>query len=155
MFAKSLAHLAGCMLIFAPLTACENYRWTLNEQPIYSPPVLYAGYDIGDPHLKSCVQQTIKDQKITDPLQLEQLNCSHNNIRDISGLENFQQLRKLNLANNRLIHLQGLEILDQLEYLDIRQNSELDCQQLLKLNDKYSGQLLTDCEAPALSPEAS
>ncbi|MHA1491643.1 MAG: leucine-rich repeat domain-containing protein, partial [Promethearchaeota archaeon] len=48
---------------------------------------------------------------------IEELDLSHNRIREIKGLENFINLKVLNLNHNQITHIEGLDHLKKLQKL--------------------------------------
>ncbi|MGE3296561.1 MAG: leucine-rich repeat domain-containing protein [Porticoccaceae bacterium] len=106
---------------------CNRYEVTLNDQPLRSPPQLFAGYRIDDPALRDCVAQTIRDNRITAGRQLTRLVCTHAGIVDLGGLEIFGSLEILNLADNRITTVEPLLSLPSLAQLDLSENPGLNC----------------------------
>ena len=116
-------HRAGALLAAAVLACgCQGYTYTLNDRTVFTPPPLYAGYEIADRALADCVQQAIEDQHITAPTQLEDLNCSAAGIESLAGLGVFTGLKRLGLDGNRLTGVAGIENLRKLELLQLRDN---------------------------------
>jgi Leucine-rich repeat (LRR) protein len=115
------------LLILILVAGCERYAVTLNEQPIYTPKVIYSGYQIADPALASCVKLTLADAKITQPEQLETLNCSFAGVANLSGIELFSQLKSVNLSNNQLTDIKALLFLGELRQVNLSENTSLSC----------------------------
>jgi len=158
-------------LFLVPLvTACSQYTVTLNENPIYTPPTLFTGFEAPDPNLRACLDQTIKDKRITEPSQLKHLVCTHAGIKDLEGIGQFVQLQAIDLSHNSLTSLNPLAPLSQLrqlllednrltdaavllnllklEKLDLRGNSQLACEDLSQLDEISSAEILlpSQCE---------
>lgn len=112
----------GITVCLLALSACADYSFHLNEQPIYTPPPLFTDYRLADQALHECVEQTIRDHKVTAPEQLDRLNCSSAGIESLAGLERFRDLHELNLANNQLTDVEPLARLARLEVLILREN---------------------------------
>ena len=118
------------LVVLGPLlltVGCNRYAVTLNDQPIHSPPQLFAGYRIDDRALHDCVAQTVRDNKITAGPELKRLLCAHAGIADLKGLEVFGALETLNLADNRITTVEPLLSLPSLTQLDLSSNPDLDC----------------------------
>ena len=113
--------------LLGTLTGCDRYLVTFNEQPVYTPPVLFTGYDINDPALRSCVAQTIVDAGIHRAKNLSGLNCSAAGIAQLDGLEIFGSLETLILANNDIIRIEPLLKMPSLITVDLTGNPSLDC----------------------------
>lgn len=120
------------VLLFA-LYACADYSFHLNEQPIYIPPPLFTDYRLADEALHQCVEQTIEDNNVTTPQQLNRLNCSSAGIESLEGLERFGDIHELNLASNRLTDIEPLARLTRLEVLVLRENHLQSATPLLSL----------------------
>lgn len=144
MSAKSLVYIVFFALQITILSGCQGYRWTLNEQPVYTPPALFTAYEIDDAQLKACVQETILSDKITAAEQLIQLSCSYNTISSTQGLSVFTQLQKLDLSHNQLNDIDALKLINQLQYIDISANSLLSCNDIDRLRGHYKGTLKQD-----------
>ncbi|MGD9983297.1 MAG: leucine-rich repeat domain-containing protein [Porticoccaceae bacterium] len=106
---------------------CSRYEVTLNDQPIHSPPHLFANYRIDDVALRDCVAQTIRDNQITAGRELTRLVCTHAGIVDLTGIEIFGSLEILNLADNRITNVEPLLSLPSLTQLDLSANPGLNC----------------------------
>ena len=116
----------------------ERYAVTLNERPIYTPKVIYSGYNIADPALASCVKQALIEGNITQPEQLEILNCSFAGVRDLSGIERFSQLKTMNLSNNQLIDIKALLFLGELRQVNLAENPAINCMDIDTLEELLS-----------------
>lgn len=116
-------------------TSCSRYAVTLNEQPIYTPPPLLSEFPVNDPALKSCIKQTIIDRTVTEAEQLQILSCSHNEIRTLDGLAQFQALQQLNLSFNPITSLKPLFTLKELKRLKIEGLDKIDCREVEQLTD--------------------
>ena len=117
----------GLILSLFLVTGCDRYAVTLNQQPIYTPKVIYSGYQIADPALASCVKLTLTEAKITQPEQLEILNCSFAGITDLSGIELFSQLKTINLNSNQLTDIKELLFLGELRQVNLSENPSISC----------------------------
>jgi Leucine-rich repeat (LRR) protein len=137
------------------ISACADYRYTINDNVVYTPDPLFADYELADAGLERCVQQYIGDNAITAAAQLEELNCSHagitslaglqvfnglqrlklstNTIADVAPLADMEQLIELRIDDNALIDLNPLRGLPLLSYLDVRGNKQLRCSTLALL----------------------
>jgi Leucine-rich repeat (LRR) protein len=145
----------GFTLLTVLLSACTDYRFTVNEKVLYIPEQPFNADSIADESLRDCVQQTIRDQGITAASQLEELNCSHAGITDLVGLEVFSGLIRLKLSSNnidrltplfelarlselqidgnQLVSLGAIYQLPSLSYLNVAGNDALACQELENL----------------------
>lgn len=123
-------------LVAVTLTGCGPYAFTLNEQPIYTPPPLFSDYELADRNLYNCVQQTIADRRIRDAEALTRLECTYGGIASLEGIEVFRGLRQLNLAHNQLGSTARLLQLPALERVRLTDNPQLDCAGLAILRDR-------------------
>lgn len=117
------------------LGGCARYQVTLNEQPIYSPPPLYSQFDVTDDALKNCLRQTIADKQITRAEQLTQLVCRHAGITSVQGLEVFASLEELDLSHNALRNIKPLQSLNRLRLLKVNDNPDLMCDTVPQVDD--------------------
>ncbi len=138
------ARTMGLILSLFLVTGCDRYAVTLNQQPIYTPKAIYSGYQITDPALASCVKLTLGETKITQPEQLEALNCSFAGITDLSGIERFSQLKTVNLSNNQLTDIKALLFLGELRQVNLSDNPSLSC-----VDVKALAELLSDASIAA------
>ena len=132
------------------LTGCERYAVTLNERPIYTPKVIYSGYNIADPGLASCVKQALTDATITQPEQLEVLNCSFAGVADLSGIELFSQLETVNLNNNQLSDIKALLFLGELRQVNLSENPSLNCTDIEAMEELLENAIIAapECNKP-------
>lgn len=112
----------------AVLSGCGPYQVTLNEQPIYIPPPLLSQFQVADQALKNCLRQTIADNNITRVEQLTRLVCRHAGVGSLEGLETFVELEELDLSHNRLRDLKPLQNLKKLRLLKLNDNPDLQCE---------------------------
>ena len=138
---KRLA-LAGIVALPLLLSACNRYQITLNERTLHTPPVLFSDFELADPGLQTCVEQTISDGRITQPGQLRILNCKDGAIANLAGIELFAQLVTLNLANNQLTSVEPLLALPRLDAVNLEGNPGLDCRHLATLAKQVGGEIL-------------
>jgi Leucine-rich repeat (LRR) protein len=131
MIAKNV--MTGLVLIM--LAGCENYQVTLNQRELYSPPTLFADFEVTNAGLRACIEQTIADQNILRAEQLTVLVCTYSGIETLSGLGRFTQLETINLANNKLSDIKPLMFLGQLQLVDISGNPNLACAEIKSLKD--------------------
>jgi Leucine-rich repeat (LRR) protein len=117
------------------VAGCERYAVTLNQQPIYTPKVIYSGYQIADAALSNCVKLTLAEAKVTKPEQLETLNCSFAGVTDLSGIELFSQLKTINLNSNQLTDIKALLFLSELRQVNLTENPSLSCIDVAALNE--------------------
>jgi Leucine-rich repeat (LRR) protein len=115
--------LASTLLL---LCACQGYDIRVNDKVVYSPPPLFTAYDLPDPALRSCVEQAILDQSIIAPAQLQDLNCSHAGIAELTGLAVFSGLTRLQLSSNQIRNLVELGGLGNLRVLYLQDNRIVD-----------------------------
>ena len=118
------------LLVLLPilLVGCNRYQLTFNEQPVHTPPKLFAGYRISDPALRNCVAQTIADREVTEAQGLKRLLCSNAGIAALDGLQVFAALETLNLASNALTTVAPLLEMPSLVRVDLSGNPGLDCE---------------------------
>lgn len=110
------------LLLMLLLSACSKYQLTLNDQVMYTPPPLFTHFSTEDLNLRNCLDQAIKDQKVTQPAQLTLLDCSNAGVTSIKGLEIFSGLKQINLAHNQLQDIAPLAAMTDLEVLVINHN---------------------------------
>ncbi len=121
------------LLITSSLTNCKNYSVSVNDNVVYTPPMLFKDFIIADVHLRNCVQQTISDSRATKAEDVKQLNCSNAGITNLAGLETFYAIEQLNLAENALSSAPQLTKLGQLKVLNLRKNRLTAAEPLLHL----------------------
>lgn len=136
------------LLLFV-LAACQGYDLKINERTVYTPDPLFEAFEVTDPALHTCLQETIASALITSPAQLQSLDCAHAGIATLDGLATFTSLTALRLSNNRVrnlveigkltglqeLYLDGNTIVDavplydlpDLTYLDLAHNPDLQC----------------------------
>lgn len=132
MHIKLLTRTCGLFVIFL-IAGCKTYSVSLNNNIVYTPAPLFKDYIIDDAHLRSCVEQTITDEKITKADELKQLNCSHAGIKSLAGLEKFHQIEQLNLAENTVESIAPLSNFGQLRVLILRKNNLTSAEPLLHM----------------------
>jgi Leucine-rich repeat (LRR) protein len=131
------------------LTACADYDVKINNNVIYTPPKLLTKMRVADRALNDCMQQTVKDMKITAIEQLTNLACTNAGIETLAGLERFYKLeilimndnsiadisllnelsalKTLALANNKITNVSRLSDLSYLQTVNLAGNTKLDC----------------------------
>ncbi|SRR5690606_30705148 len=79
-----------------------------------------------DERLKDCIKRELQMQegaitsgRFTDPTELSRLDCRHQQISQLHGLEAFTNLKTLYLQSNPISYLEPLKPLAQLETLDL------------------------------------
>lgn len=137
----SLCNALSILFAFA-LGGCNRYQVSLNNNEIYSPPPLYAKFELLDDALHTCVQQTIADQRVHNVKQLTALRCSNAGIRSLAGLEHFAWLKRLDLSANSITDGASLRALTRLQYLNITDNPQLDCAELPKADTLNDAEIL-------------
>lgn len=72
--------------------------------------------------------------QVGELVQLRTLILSHNQITDISPLQNLKQLKRLDLAENHIVAIDALQHIEGLEYLNISRNpiQDMSCLSNLK-----------------------
>lgn len=135
----SLTTLFALTVLTLGLTGCEDYTYTLNQQPIFTSPELFSNYDIPDSSLKSCTEQAIFDQTVTRANQLTHLNCSNAGISELKGLAIFTSLTHINLSGNKLVQVKPLLFLSQLQMVALETNKHLDCSDGRQLVNQVNG----------------
>lgn len=138
----NLLHIALLMVSTATLYGCDRYLVSLNYNPIYVPPPLYADFEVLDEALDTCIRQTIADQRVRKVEQLVTLRCSNAGIRTLEGLEHFAWLQKLDLSANQISNAVALRKLPHLQYLKLTENPELNCAELPRADTPTAPELL-------------
>ena len=115
----SIKAMLTCSVLF--IISC-SYEVNLNKHAIYTPPTLFVDYNLADPGLKACVQETIIEANITAASQLTTLQCPNNNIASLHGIEVFEQLHTLGLSNNNIHDISLLTTLTHLINLELAAN---------------------------------
>lgn len=84
---------------------------------------------LSDKALLACVQQAVEyalahtgGHTVSQPTDIETLDCAGKNVYRLDGLRHFKMLRELNLARNHIDNLEPISALEQLEVLDLGQN---------------------------------
>ena len=131
MYSKPLK-ICGFFLI-SLIAGCKSYSVSVNNNVVYTPAPLFKDFVIDDAHLRSCVEQTITDDKITKAEDLKQLNCSHAGIISLAGLEKFYSIEQLNLSENAIQSISPLSNFSQLKVLILRKNNLTSAEPLLHL----------------------
>ena len=129
---KQSVKLVLAMSIFC-LSACSQYDIKVNEQLVYSPKKVLTDFKVADSNLQSCLDQTIKDQHITQASDLTQLICTDAGITQLAGLERFSQLQFLSLRSNNIESLDGLASLSEIRELNAADNDLRDASGILSL----------------------
>lgn len=114
--------IAAFGLLLGLQSGCQNYSFNINEKTLYDPPRFFSDFRIDDPTLRACVEQAIRDGRITTAEQLGSLNCSSAGIRSLAGLESFTGLRQIGFDRNLIDDLSPLYALKGLELLQVREN---------------------------------
>ena len=140
-----------CLIIASILlTACADYDVKINNNVIYTPPKLLTKMGVADRALNDCMQQIVKDMKITAIEQLTNLACTNagietlvglerfykleilmmndNSIADISLLNELSALKTVALANNKITTVSRLSDLSYLQTVNLAGNTQLDCE---------------------------
>jgi len=120
--AKLVQTIAAFGLALGLLGGCQDYSFSVNEKTLYEPPRLFSDFSIDDATLRACVEQAIRDGRVTAADQLRELNCSSAGIRSLAGLESFSGLRQLGFDRNLIEDLSPLYALKTLELLQVREN---------------------------------
>ena len=90
-----------------------------------------------------CPNAKIKDlDGIEIFTSLKHLDLSGNYLLRVDKLIHLNSLSHLNLRDNRLKTIQSLNKLKNLKYLDISKNREIDCEELIKIEQKASIKLI-------------
>lgn len=120
-----------CALLFG----CAGYEVTINEQPVYTPTTVVSLEEIADDNLAECINQTLADQKISDPTQLKRLMCTNAGIDDLAGIEQLEGLEELDLNRNALERVTPLLMLRQLRLVRLTNNPDLSCADVEQLRE--------------------
>lgn len=124
------------LLLPALAAGCSRYEVTFNDQPVHKPAKTFTDYDIADPALRTCIAQTIRDQRVSHAGELKRLVCTNAGIGSLSGLETFVALEALNLAGNDLAEIKPALALPSLVRVDLSGNSGLVCADASALTER-------------------
>jgi Leucine-rich repeat (LRR) protein len=116
------------------LTACADYDVRINDNVIYTPPKLLTNMRVADTALNDCLQQTVKDQKITAIEQLTTFACTNAGVETLVGLERFYKLEVLIMNDNSISDLSLLNELSALKTVAFANNKITDVSRLSDLN---------------------
>ena len=131
-----MSHCLNSCLALAVLiliSACESYDFRVNDKLVYSPKPLFSDFVVPDTALAACLEQAIKDGKITSASELALLNCSHAGVNQLTGLEAFTGLSQLKLSANSIGDIRPLTALTSLEILLLDNNQVIDATPLIEL----------------------
>lgn len=121
------------LFVLTGISACQKYRVSVNDNVVYTPPDIFKNYQISDPNLADCVEQTIFDLHATNVEDITQLNCSNAGILSLAGLSKFYELKTLNLTDNKITNIDELGKLGRLQTLVLNNNQIKDTTPLLQL----------------------
>jgi hypothetical protein len=166
-FTRLAAQQLACGFALLALASCRGgYTYTLNDSVIYSPTA--AGNPgatvLRDAALQACLNQVLKKDQAPVKLedvrllacpgsgvetligienlpQLEQLELSENQIRDLKPLTQLRDLRVLALRNNPLASIEPLLNLPVLRFVSLQGAEQLPCKELAKLKTKLGNTL--------------
>ena len=128
---KRLVYILFIPAIFS-LAACQDYDFKVNDKVVYSP-ALYREYTTPDQGLRECLQQTIKDRGVTEPQQLDILDCSSAGIQSLEGISVFTGLIAARFSDNEIRNLVELGAMDSIEVLYLDDNEIIDPVPLYRL----------------------
>lgn len=140
------------LLSLLVIVGCQGYDVKINERVVYTPEPLFKDFQVSDLALRTCLEETIAQERITAAEQLYALNCSNAGIESLDGLRQFAALeilrlssnkvrnlveldqipalRELYLDDNRIVDPVPLYSLPRLTYLDLSDNTSLQCPDL-------------------------
>jgi|TARA_B110000238_G_C15941321_1_gene359097 Leucine-rich repeat (LRR) protein len=116
------------------LTACADYDIKINDNVVYTPPKLLTKMRVADSALNDCMQQTVKDNKITAIEQLINLACTNAGIKNLAGLERFYKLEVLIMNDNSITDISLLNELSALKTVALANNKITDISRLSDLS---------------------
>lgn len=130
------------------ILGCAEYSFDINKNEVYTPAPIYTDFSLADSGLRNCIDQTIKDKKLTSSQSVTRLQCSYSGVSTIEGIAKFSRLEKLSLKGNNINKIDELLQLTYLEYLDLSDNPISDCQTLGQLQTLVTETLIqnTDCK---------
>lgn len=120
-------------LLLISISACESYDFRVNDNLVYSPKPLFTDFAVPDTALFACLEQAIKDGKVSSASELALLNCSHAGVKRLTGLEAFTGLSQLKLSANTISDISPLAALTSLEILLLDNNQVIDTTPLIEL----------------------
>jgi Leucine-rich repeat (LRR) protein len=116
------------------LTACADYDIKINDNVVYTPPKLLTKMRVAESALNDCMQQTVKDNKITAIEQLINLACTNAGIKNLAGLERFYKLEVLIMNDNSITDISLLNELSALKTVALANNKITDISRLSDLS---------------------
>ena len=120
-------------LVTALISGCQGYDFKVNDTVVYRAPTPFTDFDVDDPALAACIEQTIADQDITRADDLKALNCSHAGIANLAGIEAFTRLRALRMSSNSIADVEPLARLPDVLELYLADNQIENAAPLLQL----------------------
>lgn len=115
------------------LSGCSHYDVSINDNVVYTPKPLLRDYQVSDPNLARCIEQTVSDERITRAVDLTRLRCTHAGIESLEGIATFYALIQLDLGDNAIADIKPLEKLGRLEVALLGNNQIVSAEPLLRL----------------------
>lgn len=144
-------------LCILSIVACSKYEVQVNDKLVYSPPALFSDYQVFDAALKHCLQDSIREQNVTNAKQLTELLCPAGDIQSLEGLNSFLNIHRIGMANNKISGAIDVSRFRKLEYLNIENNAIVEIAGIKQLEGiKYlniRGNKDLDCRSVSLTPE--
>lgn len=128
---RRFLELSTLVTIILSISGCQNYSLSVNDNEIYTPPILFSDYTIDDPSLSFCIKKTIQEQGVTIAEDLEILICAEKGIISLSGIEQFPSLKTLGISNNSVTDIADLALIKQLEKVDLSNNNIISAKPLM------------------------
>ena len=126
------------------IAGCAGYSFDINENEVYTPAPIYTEFSLADAGLQRCIDQTIKDQRITSAQDLTTLKCSFSGVNSLQGISIFSRIEQLGLKGNNIEKIDELLQLTHLRYLDLTGNPVADCRTLVQLEKLITENLIHD-----------
>jgi hypothetical protein len=114
------------LLCLSGCGSLKDYDVTLNDRVVYTPRPLAVDAAITDPALAACIAQTLKDQNLSSPTQLQALICTSAGITSLQGIEIYSAIARLKLSGNKLTDVTALQPLAALDDLWLDDNALVD-----------------------------
>jgi len=95
---------------------------SLNDRVVYQPDGIAKIDHVADRKLANCINSTLEKNNMSSLADLEHLNCSHQQIVSLTGIDQLTKLKTVNLSNNFIDDVSPLSTNKKLEEIYLRDN---------------------------------